>query len=156
DEITWSEHLYRIYEITPGTQITRDVIRTRVHPDDESLYEKMIAHARTGDDCFEWQYRLLMPDGSIKYLNAVAHARLDNNDQIEYIAAVQDITARKMAQESLDKARAELAHAARAMSLGTLTASIAHEVNQPLSGIITNASTCVRMLDADPPNVDGA
>jgi PAS domain S-box-containing protein len=156
DEITWSEHLYRIYEIEQGTKITPDVVRTRVHPDDASLYEKMVEHAQGGDDYFEWQYRLLMPNGSIKYLNAVARARLDNNDQLEYIAAVQDITARKTAQESLDKARAELAHAAGVLSLGTLTASIAHEVNQPLSGIVTNASTCVRMLDANPPNVDGA
>ena len=63
---------------------------------------------------------------------------------------------RRHSEEALDKARSELAHVTRAMSLGALTASIAHEVNQPLSGIITNASTCMRMLDADPPNVDGA
>jgi len=63
---------------------------------------------------------------------------------------------RRHSEEALDKARSELAHVTRVMSLGALTASIAHEVNQPLSGIITNASTCMRMLDADPPNVDGA
>jgi PAS domain S-box-containing protein len=63
---------------------------------------------------------------------------------------------RRNSEEALDKARSELAHVTRVMSLGALTASIAHEVNQPLSGIITNASTCMRMLDADPPNVDGA
>jgi len=156
NEITWSEHIYRIYEIDPGTPITFDLTRTRLHPEDVSLYEKMTDHARRGDDEFEWQYRLLMPDGSIKYMQAVAHAVQDRDDQLEYIAAVQDVTARRLSQEALDKARAELAHAARVMSLGTLTASIAHEVNQPLSGIITNASTCVRMLDADPPNIDGA
>jgi len=61
-----------------------------------------------------------------------------------------------MSEEALSKARSELAHVSRVMSLGALTASIAHEVNQPLSGIITNASTCMRMLDAEPPNVDGA
>jgi C4-dicarboxylate-specific signal transduction histidine kinase len=69
---------------------------------------------------------------------------------------MQDVTVRRLAEEALGKARSELAHATRIMSLGVLTASIAHEVNQPLSGIITNASTCVRMLDGDPPNVDGA
>ena len=75
---------------------------------------------------------------------------------MEYIGAVQDVTERRLAEEALDKARSELAHVARVTSLGALTASIAHEVNQPLSGIITNASTCLRMLAADPPNVDGA
>src|SRR5438034_224775 len=63
----------------------------------------------------------------------------------------------RSAQHACDfQARSELAHVTRVMSLGALTASIAHEVNQPLSGIITNASTCMRMLDAEPPNVDGA
>jgi signal transduction histidine kinase len=61
-----------------------------------------------------------------------------------------------VAEAALNKARAELAHVTRAMTLSALTASIAHEVNQPLSGIVTNASTCLRMLAADPPNLDGA
>jgi PAS domain S-box-containing protein len=68
----------------------------------------------------------------------------------------QSINERKRAEEALGKARSELAHVARVTSLGVLTASIAHEINQPLSGIITNASTCLRMLAVDPPNVDGA
>jgi hypothetical protein len=67
-----------------------------------------------------------------------------------------DLEDRKQAEEALDKARSELAHVARSMSLGALTASIAHEVNQPLSGIITNAGTCLRMLAAEPPDLDGA
>jgi len=62
----------------------------------------------------------------------------------------------RLSQESLAQAKSDLARMARVTSLGALTASIAHEVNQPLSGIITNASTCLRMLDADPPNIDGA
>jgi signal transduction histidine kinase len=68
----------------------------------------------------------------------------------------RELAERRLLEERLAKARSELAHVARATSLGVLTASIAHEVNQPLSGIITNAGTCLRMLAADPPNVDGA
>src|SRR5678816_211435 len=139
-----------------GTTITLDVIRTRVHPEDLTLYEKMVEQARDGSAEFEWQYRLLMPDRSIKYMHAVAHLIRDGNGELEYIAAVQDVTARRCSEEALDKARSELAHVARVMSLGALTASIAHEVNQPLSGIITNASTCLKMLDAEFPNIDGA
>ena len=156
DEITWSEELYRIYEFDPGIKITLEVIRTRVHPEDLTLYEKMVEQARNGSEDFEWQYRLLMPDQSIKYMHAVAQATRDPSGQLEYIAAVRDLTARRVSDEALDKVRSELAHVTRVMTLGALTASIAHEVNQPLSGIITNASTCVRMLDAEPPNVDGA
>jgi C4-dicarboxylate-specific signal transduction histidine kinase len=62
----------------------------------------------------------------------------------------------RRSEEALNELRAALAHSGRIASLGTLTASIAHEVNQPLSGIVTNASTCLRMLSSDPPNIDGA
>jgi len=72
------------------------------------------------------------------------------------MAISEDVTHRKLSEEALARARSELARVARITSLGVLTASIAHEINQPLSGIITNASTCLRMLSADPPNVDGA
>ncbi len=158
DEVTWSEQLYRIYEFEIGMPVTLELIRTRVHPEDVSLLEKMkmVDQARDGATDFEWQYRLMMPDHSIKYLHAVAHATRDQDGQLEYIAAVQDVTERRRSEEALSKARSELAHVSRVTTLGVLTASIAHELNQPLSGIVTNASTCVRMLDADPPNVDGA
>jgi PAS domain S-box-containing protein len=158
EEITWSAELYRIYELEIGVPVTLELIRSRVHPEDVSLIEKMkmVDQAREGGDDFEWQFRLLMPDHSIKYMHAVAHATRDQDGQLEYMASVQDVTARRLAEEARDKARSELTHVARVMSLGTLTASIAHELNQPLSGIVTNASTCIRMLAADPPNVDGA
>ena len=158
DEITWSAELYRIYELEIGVPVTLELIRSRVHPEDVSLIEKMkmVDQAREGGHDFEWQFRLLMPDHSIKYMHAVAHATRDQDGQLEYIASVQDVTARKLAEEARDKARSELTHVARVTSLGTLTASIAHELNQPLSGIVTNASTCMRMLAAEPPNVDGA
>ena len=156
NEVTWSEQLYRIYELEIGAPVTLDVIRTRVHPEDISLLEKMVERARGGAPDCEWQYRLVMPDHSIKYLHAVARAIPDDHGHLEYIAAVQDVTARRLAEDAFDKARAQLTHVSRVMSLGVLTASIAHELNQPLSGIITNANTCLRMLGADPPDVDGA
>ena len=158
DEILWSEQLYRIYELEVGVPVTLELIRSRVHPEDVSLIEKikMVDQARDGGSDLEWQYRLMMPDRSIKYMHAIAHANRDQDGQLEYIAAVQDVTARHLSEEARDKARAELAHVARMMSFGTLAASIAHELNQPLSGIVTNASTCLRMLAADPPDVDGA
>ena len=155
-EITWSEQLYRIYELEIGKPVTLELIRTRVHPDDLTLYEKMVEQAPNGGKDFEWQYRLMMPDHSIKYLQAVARATRDQDGQLEYIAAIQDVTARHLSEEARDKARSELAHVARMMSLGTLSAAIAHEIDQPLSGIVTNASICQRMLTASPPNIDGA
>ncbi len=72
---------------------------------------------------------------------------------VEFVGAVRDVTEQRLAEDALHEARAELAHVARANTVGALTASIAHEVNQPLSGIVTNANTCLRLLAEDPPNV---
>src|SRR4029078_9636690 len=121
-----------------------------------SLVAEKIAQARAGRGDHDYEIRLSMPDGSVKYLHTNARANRRPDGYLEFVGAMQDVTRRRLAEEALGKARSELAHATRIMSLGVLTASIAHEVNQPLSGIITNASTCVRMLDGDPPNVDGA
>jgi signal transduction histidine kinase/DNA-binding response OmpR family regulator len=156
DDITWSKQLYRIYELQIGVPVTLELMRTRVHPDDLTLYENMVEEARNRDDDFEWQYRLMMPDHSIKYLHTMAHATRDQDGQLEYIVAVQDVTERRLSEDALGRLRSELAHLARVTTLGALTASVAHEVNQPLSGVITNASTCLRMLADDPPNVAGA
>ena len=156
DNITWSDQLYRIYEIDPDVRLTQKLIATRIHPDDAPLaLERMDSAVNDGRN-WEDEYRLQMPDQSVKHVHFVAHAIRDKEGRLEYIGAVQDVTERWHSEEALAKARLELAHVARITTLGTLTASIAHEVNQPLSGIITNASTCLRMLAAEPPNVDGA
>jgi signal transduction histidine kinase len=155
-EISWSEQLYRIFEFDQGVQLTLELIRSRVPSEDLPSVNGMIHRARAAAADFEYEHRLVMPDRSIKYLHLVAHATRDQDGQLEYIGAVQDVTQRRVAEEALGKARSELAHVARIMSLGALTASIAHEVNQPLSGIVTNASTCLRLLAADPPDIDGA
>jgi signal transduction histidine kinase len=156
DEITWSDQLYRIFEFDPGMPVMLELIGTRVHPEDMPLLRDRLERARDAGTDFEHEHRLQMPDQSIKYLHMVAHAIRDEDGRLEYIGAVQDVTARRLSEQELAKAQAELAHVARVSALSTLTASIAHEVNQPLSGIITNASTCLRMLAADPPDVDGA
>ncbi|MGB8782111.1 MAG: PAS domain S-box protein [Terriglobales bacterium] len=155
DEITWSEQLYRIFQIDRDAQVTFELIGTRIHPEDLSVFHEHIERSRRDGSDVQLEFRLKMPDGAVKYVHVAAHIR-DDHSQLEYIGAVQDVTERRFSEEALGKARSELSHVARVTSLGVLTASIAHEVNQPLSGIVTNASTCLRMLAADPPNVDGA
>jgi PAS domain S-box-containing protein len=155
DEIMWSEQMYRIFEIDRAVRVTLEVIGTRVHPEDLSAFKEQIERARLDGSDLQLEIRLQMPDRTVKYVHIVAHCR-DNRGRREYIGAVQDVTQRRLSEEALAKVRSELAYVARVTSLGVLTASIAHEVNQPLAGIITNASTCLRMLGANPPDVDGA
>jgi PAS domain S-box-containing protein len=156
DEITFSDELRRIFAFDDHAPVTLERIGSRVHPDDLPLVTEKIALARAGGVDHDYEVRLRMPDGSVKYLRTYAHPTRYPDGHVEFVGAMQDVTQRRRSEEALDKARSELAHVARLTTLGALTASIAHEVNQPLSGIITNASTCLRMLDADPPNVDGA
>jgi PAS domain S-box-containing protein len=161
---TWSPQQEALYGLAPGTfDGTYESWKKLVHPSDWSGVVESLKHAhQTGIIAAE--YRVVWPDGSIHWLAASGRMFFDDEGRpSRMVGFTADVTRRKMveeelrhSEEALDKARSELAHVTRVMSLGALTASIAHEVNQPLSGIITNASTCMRMLDADPPNVDGA
>src|SRR5262249_11463299 len=152
----WSEELYRIYEFEPGTPITFDRIATRYHPEDKEMIADVAERARRGVMTFDYSHRLVMPNGAIKHVHVVAHGSEAKGGQLEYFGGVQDITQRHLAAEALNTARTELAHMARVSALSALAASIAHEVNQPLAGIVTNAGTCLRMLAAAPPDLDGA
>ena len=155
--VIWSQETYAILGVDPKT--TRPSYRLfleRVHPEDRSRLEEIRAAAVRERRDFDAELRLRMPDGRIKHLHMVAHQSRDQNGDLEYIGAVQDVTERRLSEQALGKLRSELAHMARVMSLGELTASIAHEVNQPISAIIINASTCMRMLSANPPDVDRA
>ena len=146
DKIKWSSELYRIYELEAGTPVSLELIRTRVHPQDLSLYEKMLEKAREGRSDFEWQFRLMMPDRSVKYMHSVAHATRDQDGQLEYIAVIQDVTERRQAEEALERSRSELAQMSKLTNMGEMAASIAHEVNQPLTAVTNNGSACLRLL----------
>jgi PAS domain S-box-containing protein len=157
DEITFSEQLYRIHEFDRDSPVTLERIRSRIHPEDLPLLSEKIERARAGgDSVLNYEIRLGMPNGSVKFVRTIAHGTRDRDGRPEIMGAVQDVTERRLAEEALNQARSDLTHVTRVTSLGVLTASIAHEVNQPLSGIITNAGTCLRMLAAEPPNVEGA
>jgi PAS domain S-box-containing protein len=156
DHFTCSEQLRRIHEFEEGASVSASDMRARIHPDDVPLLDATMSEAQSGRDNPEHEIRLLMPDGRVKYVRAVSQIVQDHDGTTLCIGAVQDVTRRRLAEDGLDKVRSDLTHLSRVMSLGTLTASIAHEVNQPLSGIVTNSTTCVHMLSASPPNVLGA
>ena len=157
DEISWSKELYQLFKLDAAdAPVTLELIRAGIHPEDLPSFHEMIERARSGVSDFEFEHRLRLPDNSIRYMRVVGHQTRDQEGQLEYIGAVQDVTLRRDTEEALAKLRAELARAARITSLGVLTAAIAHEVNQPLAGIVTNASTCRRMLAIDPPDIEGA
>ena len=124
-------------------------------PEDVPQLNKELEAARNGHPTASL-FRMRLADGAIKHFRSFTAGARILDGRLEMIGSVQDITESTLAQAALNQARGELAHVARVATLNAMTASIAHEVSQPLSGILTNASTGLRMLAAEPPNVTGA
>jgi signal transduction histidine kinase len=156
DDIMWSEELYRIFELDAAETVTRDLLASRLQPIDAVPVCDALDRVRNAGSELVQDHRLLMPDQSVKYLRMTAHATRGKDGLLEYIGAVQDVTQHRAAEAELSKARSDLAQMARIISLGPLSASIVHEVNQPLSGIQLNLITGLRMLAAESPDVPGA
>jgi C4-dicarboxylate-specific signal transduction histidine kinase len=155
-EIYCSEETYKIFEFDRAVKPTLELILQRIHPDDRAFSQETIARASREKTDFDFEHRLLMPDGAVKRLRVKAHALQDASGNLEYVGAVMDVTTIRLAEMELHKTRTELAHAARVTSLGELTASIAHEVNQPLGAVVTNAEAGMNWLDCHPPDMKEA
>src|SRR6202795_790497 len=152
-ELLWSEETFRIFQYDRSTKPTLEVILQRIHSEDTALVKQTIERASQDGKNFEHEYRLVMPDNSVKYVHVVAHALSDKSGRIEFVGAVMDVTERKCAEEALRQAQADLAYMSRVTTMGELTASLAHEIRQPISAAVTNAKTCLRWLGRDEPNV---
>jgi PAS domain S-box-containing protein len=155
-EIVWSEETFRIFEFERAPSVRLDAVMQRVHPDDRVRVQQTIDRASRDGKDFAHGYRLLMPDGAVKHVHATAHAVTDASGGVEFVGAVTDVTARKQAEVELHDAQTNLAHVTRVTALGEMAASIAHEVNQPLAAVVTNAAACLRWLDREPANLKEA
>jgi predicted ATPase/signal transduction histidine kinase len=147
-EINWSEETYHIMGCERGTKPTLELVFRRIHPEDTDFVQGAIDRAILQGTDLDFEHRLLLSDGATKSVYILAHAVEDESGNIEYVGAIMDITARKQAEEALGKTQADLAHAARVAMLGEMTASIAHEINQPLGAIVSSAGACLRWLTA--------
>ena len=107
-EIFWSEETFRIFEYEPGTEPSVELVIQRVHPEDKAFVRQMIERAAQAGNDFDIEHRLLMPDKRIKYLHVIADRRTDNSGNLEFIGAVRDVTAAKIAQRKLKEDEAEL------------------------------------------------
>ncbi len=155
-EILWSEETYQIFGYDDAAKPSLRLVIDRTHPDDRLRVRQLLEQVSTNGEGFDTEHRLLMPDGAVKYLHVVAHAMRDSSGIVEFIGAVTDITPAKKADESLRKAQADLAHINRVTTMGELTASLAHEVNQPIAAASINAQACLRYLKREQPDPEKA
>jgi signal transduction histidine kinase/CheY-like chemotaxis protein len=156
-EIYWSDGAYRIFECEPTTKPTIQLVIDRTHPEDRMRHRQILDRAAMKGCEFIAEYRLLRADGSVKHIQAVAH-RLTGEDpeRLVFVGAITDITERKRAEEERERLRqleADLAYINRVSMMGELTASLAHEIRQPIAAAIIDANACMRWLRRDPPNV---
>jgi PAS domain S-box-containing protein len=150
-EFFWSEQTFIIFDYDMRVVPTITLMLQRVHPDDRERVQQIIEQATTVTREFDFEHRLLTPGGSVKFLRVVAHAVKDDPTGHQYAGAVMDVTGARRAQQQLQATQNELARVTRVTTLGELTASIAHEVGQPLAAIAINSETCLRWLEHTPP-----
>ncbi|MBN9659805.1 MAG: PAS domain S-box protein [Acidobacteria bacterium] len=154
DEVTWSIEHHRIF----GFELRKpsmEMFWERVHPEDRPRLRQALDKAIGEKGELELEFRIVLPDSSIRFVHTAGHAVVDGTGGlVELIGTTMDITERKRAEDALRQAHAEVAHVARAASMGELTASIAHEVSQPLTGIVVNATAGLRWLAAEPSNLE--
>jgi PAS domain S-box-containing protein len=159
-QIFWSEETFRIFEYDPANKPTVEVILRRTHPEDRVFFQETLDQIARDRKAFDFEHRLLLPDGSVKYVQVVGHASInDESGTFEFVGAVTDITERRRAEEERERLRqvqADLAHVTRMTTMGELTASLAHEIKQPISAALTDAKTCLRWLGHDVPDVPEA
>ena len=157
-DLFWSREHFRIFGVCPlRTEISYDLFFEMVHPEERvHVQREFLGAVRAGRDV-ELEYRIVCQDGEVKYIHGRAHPVFGPSGELtEYVGTVEDITERRHGEESLSNMQAELARATRAITLGQLMASIAHEVNQPLAALIANAGAGLRWLAGEKPRLGQA
>jgi len=158
DALHLSDEWYRIYGFDPEDGIPSFERRLqRIHPEDRARWEETIDRAVSEESDYDVEYRIVPPGATVKYIHTVGHPVFDaSGDLVQFVGSLTDITDRKRAEESLRQAQSDLARVSRVTTMGELTASLAHEVNQPIAAAVTNAKTCLRWLTREHPDVEEA
>jgi PAS domain S-box-containing protein len=156
-----SGECYRVLGFDPHDgQPTFETFYQRIHPDDLANFREAYETAEREKTEFEVDYRIIHPGGEVRDIHVVGHPVLSTSgDLVEFVGTVIDVTERKRGEEErerLRQAQADLAHVTRVTTMGELTASLAHEIKQPISAALMNAGTCLRWLGREEPDVTEA
>jgi PAS domain S-box-containing protein len=156
-----SEEWYRIYgfDSVEGAPTWEEYLE-RIHPEDRLKWNGIVERAIMEKADYELEFRVLFPNGTVKWIHTVGHPVLsDAGDLEQFVGSSTDITERKRAEEErerLHQLEADLMHVNRVNILGELAASLAHEIKQPIAAAITSANACLRWLERDPPDLERA
>ena len=154
----WSRECYRVLGFDPRKELPRfGTLIEHIYPDDQTRTTEELERARREKTEFEFDFRIVHPGGEIRDIHTVGHPVLSpSGDLVEFVGTVIDVTERKRAEEERERLRqvqADLAHLSRVTTMGELTASLAHEIRQPITAARTDAKTCLRWLGRDNPDL---
>jgi PAS domain S-box-containing protein len=159
--VYWSEETFRIWGLDPQQGLPdREIVLQRIHPEDrDKVLEHVLKAVRDKQD-YAAEFRIVLPDGTIKYIQGLGHPVFSlTGDLLEVVGTQFDVTERKRAEQERERLRqlqTDLAHINRVTTMGELTASLAHEIKQPMTAALTDARTCLRWLKRDEPEVSEA
>src|ERR1017187_738011 len=161
ENVHWSQEHYRLFGLDPKSDSPAfETAYQRIHPEDRAIFNKEVEQAIRERSDFEVDFRTVLPDGSTKYVHSVGHPVFSaSGELVEFVGTGMDVTERRQAEkerERLRQAQADLAHINRATTMGELTASLAHEINQPIAAAVTDARTCLRWLAREQPDIGEA
>jgi PAS domain S-box-containing protein len=161
ENVHWSQEHYRLFGLDPRSDSPSfETAYQRIHPEDRATFNKAVDRAIRERSDFEVDFRTVLPDGSTKYLRSVGHPVFNSSGElVEFVGTGMDVTERRLAEkerERLRQVQADLAHINRATTIGELTASLAHEINQPIAAAVTDARTCLRWLAREQPDIPEA
>ena len=154
--MTWSDEAARIFGYQDASTPGIGLILAHTHADDRALVRAAFQRAVGNQGALDFEHRLLLKDGTLRHVHVLAEVSVDADGNCEYLGAVTDITARIQAEHDLHASHVQLAHAARVSMLGEMAASVAHEVNQPLTAIAANAQAGKRWLGRAQPDIGEA
>jgi PAS domain S-box-containing protein len=157
----WSAECYSVLGFEPqsGPPPFEQFLQ-HVHTDDRARVREAAESAGRAKVDYELDYRIVHPGGNVRDIHTIAHPVLSlSGDVVEFVGTVMDVTERRQAEkerERLRQVQADLAHISRATTMGELTASLAHEINQPITAAATDARTCLRWLAREQPDIGEA
>jgi PAS domain S-box-containing protein len=157
----WSEENFRIWGFDPQHGLPdRETVLERIHPEDRGKIVEYVQNAVRERRDYDVEFRIVLPDGAVRYIHGLGHPAFSaSGELVEVVGTNVDVTDRKRAEqerEKLHQLQADLARINRVTTMGELTASLAHEVNQPIAAAVTNANTCLRWLTRDHPDLEEA